>query len=207
MPRPTGSAPCGSKSTRSTRRPCSARAAPRLMVVVVLPTPPFWLQTAATRAGPCVSRGSGSGKAGTGRPVGPSTPGLTSNVRNAATAYCTSPAVARMRVHLLDDLDVGAAVQEMGGETMAQRVRRYPGDPGPLRGSPQHRPGALPGEPPAAGVQEYRRAGGGPARRGGEGWPRPDQVVLQRLPRVAADRDDPLPAALSRQPDGRRPWR
>src|SRR5829696_4995988 len=35
-------------STSSTWRPCSARAAPRLMVVVVLPTPPFWLARAMT---------------------------------------------------------------------------------------------------------------------------------------------------------------
>src|ERR1700691_3544319 len=95
MPRPTESAPCGSKSTSSTRRPCSAKAAPRLIVVVVFPTPPFWLQTATTRAGPWVSSGSGSGNLGTGRPVGPSTPGLTSNVWDAAKAYCTSPVVAR----------------------------------------------------------------------------------------------------------------
>ena len=42
-PRPTDSEPCGSKSTSSTLRPYSASAAPRLIVVVVLPTPPFWL--------------------------------------------------------------------------------------------------------------------------------------------------------------------
>ena len=71
MPRPTDSAPCGSKSTSRTLRPYSASAAPRLIVVVVLPTPPFWLQTATTRAGPCVMSGSGSGSAGMGRPVGP----------------------------------------------------------------------------------------------------------------------------------------
>src|SRR5918992_2939665 len=47
-PSPTESAPCGSMSTRSTWRPCSARAAPRLMVVVVLPTPPFWFARAMT---------------------------------------------------------------------------------------------------------------------------------------------------------------
>src|SRR6266702_1779877 len=217
MPRPTDSAPCGSKSTSSTRRPCSASAAPRLIVVVVLPTPPFWLQTAATLAGPCVNSGSGSGKMGTGRPVGPSTPGLTSNVRDAATAYCTSPAVAVMRplksrtlgearawalrrqadspferkrrvrnvrstqcagvragvdlaelVHgdqrvdlggrdrgmtekLLHDPNVRAAVQEMRREGMPQGVRRHLGDPGPQRRGAQHGPGALPGQPPAAG--------------------------------------------------------
>ena len=35
----------------STRRPCSASAAATLTAVVVLPTPPFWLATANTRAG------------------------------------------------------------------------------------------------------------------------------------------------------------
>src|SRR5947209_14705955 len=70
-PRPTDNAPCGSKSTSRTRRPYSDRAAPRLMVVVVLPTPPFWLHSASTRAGPCRSSGRGSTSRGNGRPVGP----------------------------------------------------------------------------------------------------------------------------------------
>ena len=59
-PSPTDSAPCGSKSTSSTRRPSSASAAPRLIVEVVLPTPPFWLHSAmmrAGRAGPAASVG------------------------------------------------------------------------------------------------------------------------------------------------------
>src|SRR3954451_14788331 len=59
--RPTEQAPCGSKSTSRTLRPYSARAAPRLIVVVVLPTPPFWLARAMMRAGPCRSVGIGSG--------------------------------------------------------------------------------------------------------------------------------------------------
>ncbi|SKS73688.1 Uncharacterised protein [Mycobacteroides abscessus subsp. abscessus] len=52
MPRPADSAPCGSRSTSSTRRPYPASAAPRLMVDVVFPTPPFWLHIAITLAGP-----------------------------------------------------------------------------------------------------------------------------------------------------------
>src|SRR4051794_15503422 len=36
----------GSRSTRRTRRPCSASAAPRAWTVVVFATPPFWLATA-----------------------------------------------------------------------------------------------------------------------------------------------------------------
>src|SRR3954452_12500380 len=71
-PSPTDRAPCGSKSTSSTLRPTSASAAPRLIVVVVLPTPPFWLHMAMMRAGPCDVSGAGSGNVGSGRPVGPS---------------------------------------------------------------------------------------------------------------------------------------
>src|SRR2546421_329382 len=37
---------CGSRSSRRTRRPLRANAAARLTVVVVLPTPPFWLAIA-----------------------------------------------------------------------------------------------------------------------------------------------------------------
>src|SRR5688572_4865234 len=40
---------CGSRSTRHTRLPSSASAAPRLTVVVVFPTPPFWFITAMVR--------------------------------------------------------------------------------------------------------------------------------------------------------------
>src|ERR671916_546656 len=61
IPRPTESAPWGSRSMSSTRRPYSVSAAPRLMVDVVLPTPPFWLHSATTRAGPCDFSGCGSG--------------------------------------------------------------------------------------------------------------------------------------------------
>src|SRR6185436_2927614 len=61
MPRPADSAPCGSRSTSSTRRPYSASAAPRLMVEVVLPTPPFWLHRASTVAGPWLVNGCGFG--------------------------------------------------------------------------------------------------------------------------------------------------
>src|SRR3954452_19607717 len=73
IPSPTDSDPWGSKSTSSTLRPYSASAAPRLMVVVVLPTPPFWLHIEMTRALPWMLIGRGSGRTGIGRPVGPIT--------------------------------------------------------------------------------------------------------------------------------------
>src|SRR5678815_2906328 len=49
MPRPVEALPCGSASISSTFSPTAARAVPRLMAVVVLPTPPFWLATTSTR--------------------------------------------------------------------------------------------------------------------------------------------------------------
>src|SRR5262245_49031347 len=49
MPSPVDALPCGSRSTISTRSPIAASAVPRLIAVVVLPTPPFWLASASTR--------------------------------------------------------------------------------------------------------------------------------------------------------------
>src|SRR5512147_2623376 len=48
LPRTSVDMPCGSKSMRRVRRFLRARLAERLMAVVVLPTPPFWLATAMT---------------------------------------------------------------------------------------------------------------------------------------------------------------
>src|SRR5436305_13597342 len=52
MPRPVDALPCGSRSTTSTFSPIAASAVPRLIAVVVLPTPPFWLARARTRGMP-----------------------------------------------------------------------------------------------------------------------------------------------------------
>src|SRR5436189_4995520 len=49
MPRPVEALPCGSESISSTCSPTAASAVPRLIAVVVLPTPPFWLATTSTR--------------------------------------------------------------------------------------------------------------------------------------------------------------
>src|SRR5579863_1075639 len=51
MPRPVEAFPCGSRSSNSTRSPTAASAVARLIAVVVLPTPPFWLETESTRSG------------------------------------------------------------------------------------------------------------------------------------------------------------
>src|SRR3954464_8917096 len=88
MPRPTDSAPCGSRSTSSTLRPCSTSAAPRLIVDVVLPTPPFWLHMAMIRAGPCEDSGAGIGKLGIGRPVGPRPPAASPSRPSPESTSC-----------------------------------------------------------------------------------------------------------------------
>src|SRR5919106_1493058 len=49
MPSPLVSLPCGSRSMMRVGMPERARYAPRLMTVVVLPTPPFWFVQAVTR--------------------------------------------------------------------------------------------------------------------------------------------------------------
>src|SRR5207247_7717586 len=48
IPRPAVRLACGSMSTHRTRKPSSASAPARLIAVVVLPTPPFWLAIAIT---------------------------------------------------------------------------------------------------------------------------------------------------------------
>src|SRR6266851_3482565 len=56
-PRPPVVLAWGSQSISSVERPSRARAAARLMAVVVLPTPPFWLTTAMTLEGVVGSAG------------------------------------------------------------------------------------------------------------------------------------------------------
>src|SRR5579875_407651 len=72
MPKPVEAFPCGSRSINKTCSPAAASAVPRLIAVVVLPTPPFWLAMAITRGGVCLvspfaseSRGRSGG--GTGK--------------------------------------------------------------------------------------------------------------------------------------------
>src|SRR5580692_10593854 len=48
-PRPLVAFDCGSQSTSRVLTSAAAREAAKLMAVVVLPTPPFWLATAITR--------------------------------------------------------------------------------------------------------------------------------------------------------------
>src|SRR4051794_8134053 len=85
MPRPVEALPCGSRSTSSTLC-AAARTVARLMAVVVLPTPPFWLAKAMTRglarSGRCAvrtdladSEDGGNGVGPTREPLHPHDPG------------------------------------------------------------------------------------------------------------------------------------
>src|SRR5665213_1042991 len=66
MPRPVEALPCGSRSTISTCSPMAASAVPKLIAVVVLPTPPFWLAMARTRGpGPALPAATGGFSNGT----------------------------------------------------------------------------------------------------------------------------------------------
>ncbi len=56
-PRPVVELPCGSESTSRTRNSEAARAAARLIEVVVFPTPPFWFAMESTRATGSFGRG------------------------------------------------------------------------------------------------------------------------------------------------------
>ena len=80
------------------------------MVVVVLPTPPFWLHIEITRAGPCSVTGRGSGSTGIGRPVGPTTvsPSAVVGSGGGAGSASTAGAVKGM------GSDIGGAPE--GGE-------------------------------------------------------------------------------------------
>src|SRR6516165_7766158 len=49
MPRPVEALPWGSMSITRVGSPTAASAVPRLIAVVVLPTPPFWLATTRMR--------------------------------------------------------------------------------------------------------------------------------------------------------------
>src|ERR1700690_1624157 len=66
-PSPVDALPCASRSIRSTCSPQAASAVARLMAVVVLPTPPFWLAIARMRGCRATTMiGSGTADSGSG---------------------------------------------------------------------------------------------------------------------------------------------
>lgn len=97
----------GSRSTTRTRAPCRASEAARLTVVVVLPTPPFWLATTMTRVrsgrgSPSPARPRASTASWAARPMGVSsigggvsreTPSPTDSVRGPGTGSVIGPAM------------------------------------------------------------------------------------------------------------------
>src|SRR6266540_2948863 len=98
---------------------------------------------------------------------------------------------------LLYHADVGAAIEEMRGKRVAERVwRDLLGDPGSLCGTSQYGPGALTRQTAAACVEEQSRR---PASTSYQIWTAADLVRRQRVAGVGPDRHHPLLAALASQ--------
>ena len=110
----------------------------------------------------------------------------------------------RVPEQLLHDAHVGAAVEQVGRERVPQRVRRHLRASSPARSAAARRTvHALCRDSAAAAGVEEQRPRRTPRRPGGQRRPGPDEVVLDGPQRVAADRDDPLLAALAGQPHRR----
>jgi hypothetical protein len=135
----------GDQNQPSTLLPYSAKAPPRLIVVVVFPTPPFWLHNAIMRAGPWDARAGGSGNSRTTRPVGPrfSSDFAMSRVyrRGLSGAGMSTLVDVTQRVNgdfcvnlcrgnrgmpqqLLHHPNIRSAVQDVGSKRMSECVRR-----------------------------------------------------------------------------------
>ena len=110
-----------------------------------------------------------------------------------------------MSEHLLDDTHVRPSRQQMRGEGVAQGVGGdaplisavRPDEPGPFGGLLEDRPGALPAQGPAQGVEEDLRHS--PALLS-QDRSAPHQVGVQRLPGVGPHGDHALLASLAEQP-------
>ncbi len=101
---PSRRCPAGSRSITSVRSPSIARAVATLTVVVVLPTPPFWLATTITRV--WTGRGSASPRRWRTRPPGcprgrgcpgwePASRAFAGDIVRASRRVLTSPGAAR----------------------------------------------------------------------------------------------------------------
>ena len=105
----------------------------------------------------------------------------------------------------LQRAQVGAMVEQMGGETVAQPVWRHRArvDPGHGRMALEPRPERLPGRRPAPGGQEQRHVAAGVGwHRLASGQLRPGlgQVTLQPVPGLLPQRHQPILAALAGHP-------
>ncbi len=113
----------------------------------------------------------------------------------------------RVAEEFLDHPDVRAAIEQVGGERVPQRMRRDIGEARPARGGAQHHPGTLPSEPASARVEKHRGpmvAGRPLAARRGECWPPPDEIGLERGTCIATRGHHPVLSTLSSQPNGTR---
>ena len=110
-----------------------------------------------------------------------------------------------MPEQLLDDPQVGSALEQVRRERVAQRVRADPvGQAGAGGRALDRGPGLLAGQPAASIAQEERPAAD---RRDvverDEGRPRTVDPAGQPVERDLADRDEPLLVALADDPDER----
>src|SRR5437899_6821278 len=114
MPRPVEALPWGSESISNTRSPTAAKAVPRLMAVVVLPTPPFWLATTRTR----ISR---SDLTGTAKPLHThdAASGVTLGRHDVGLIFPISSSFLHFRHHIL-------SLEEQAGRP---RLKVWPGIP------------------------------------------------------------------------------
>src|SRR5258708_21995885 len=119
MPKPVDALPCGSRSISSTCSPTAARAVARLIAVVVLPTPPFWLAIAKS----CGVVGTDSEDDGI--KVGHAVEGLEGNVPVLhGLGYLSLPAFP-----LVEKANSGIRSMPIGpGERLAKRRKRPCGD-------------------------------------------------------------------------------
>ena len=167
-PSPAVKAPCGSKSTTRTFRPTSASAPASELAVVVLPTPPFWLHSEITRAGPCEVNGWGTGKAVTAQFYGEYRADLPRpRMRSAIGLGQSIPGDERVNLrsrnrrvpqHLLNDTNVGATPQQMSCARVAKGVggnRRR--DVGPYRRRSNDEKNVLSGQRGATSAEEKCR--------------------------------------------------
>src|ERR1700722_6462175 len=119
MPKPVEALPWGSRSSSSTCSPTAARAVARLIAVVVLPTPPFWLAIAKS----CGAVGTDSKDDGV--KVGHAVEGLMGNVPVLhGLGHLSLPAFP-----LVEKANSGIGSVPIGpGEQLTERRQRAGGD-------------------------------------------------------------------------------
>src|SRR5262245_243104 len=125
MPSPVEALPCGSRSMISTCSPMAASAVPRLIAVVVLPTPPFWLAIAITRGGCGLGMRLASGMT-SGMSAGRSTGSFMASRPARDRLACESVAILwRRRITLQPDNDDAPGRIGAAGRKRRMQIPRF----------------------------------------------------------------------------------